>query len=331
MIVVIDSAIPFIRGVFEPYAEVRYAEGGKIDAAMVRDCDAMVVRTRTRCDARLLDSSRIKAIATATIGLDHIDEAYCREFGIAVYSASGCNARGVLQWVAAALRHICHVEGRHPASYTLGVVGVGNVGSLVVEHARHWGFNVLKCDPPRFEREGGDYLPIDEVARRSDILTLHTPLDSTTRHLVDGALLSTMPREAIILNASRGAVVDNRATLHSGHRYIFDVWEEEPAIPHAILHGAMLATPHIAGYSLQGKANATAMAVRALATHFGLPLCDWYPEGIATTTPRLISWEELCHTLDDYFQIEVESQHLKRHPEQFEQLRNNYNYRKEYF
>lgn len=331
MIVVIDSAIPFIRGIFEPYSEVRYVEGGKIDASTIRDCDAMVVRTRTRCDASLLAESRVKAIATATIGLDHIDEAYCRERGIMVHSASGCNARGVLQWVAAALRHICLIDGRRPESYTLGVVGVGNVGSLVVEYARHWGFNVLKCDPPRLAREGGDYLPIEEVARRSDILTLHTPLDATTRHLVDAALLYTMPREAIIVNASRGGVVDNRATLRSGHRYIFDVWEGEPSIPHDTLHGALLATPHIAGYSLQGKANATAMAVRAIATDFGLPLTDWYPDGIATTTPRLLSWEELCLTLDDYFQIEAESQCLKAYPDQFEQLRNNYNYRREYF
>lgn len=331
MRVVVDKAIPFIAGVLEQYAEVEYVAGGEIYAATVRDCDALIVRTRTRCNESLLAGSKVKFIATATIGTDHIDELWCAKNGITVARATGCNARGVLQWVAAVLKHICTTDNKEPSKYTLGVVGVGNVGSLVVEYARHWGFHTLMCDPPRKEREGGDFISIDEIATRCDIITLHTPLDNTTRHLVDSNLISCMPRHSIIINASRGAVVDNRAVECSAHRYIFDVWEEEPNIAGDILDHATLATPHIAGYSLQGKANASAMAIRALADHFNLPLTTWYPEGITPTIPRHISWEELCRTIDKYCPIIEQTSLLKAQPTLFEDMRNNYHYREEYF
>ncbi len=331
MKVIIDSAIPFIHGVLEPYSEVVYCSGTAINRDVVRDADALVVRTRTQCNRELLEGSAVRFIATATIGRDHIDEAYCKSAGIEVASAAGCNARGVLQWVAATLKHIVKQEGKNPADYTLGVVGVGNVGKLVVEHARHWGFRVVMCDPPRYEREGGDFLPIEDVARQADILTLHTPLDDTTRHMVDTKLLSIMPHNAIVINASRGGVVDNMAVVNSSHRYAFDVWESEPHIDPKTLQQALLATPHIAGYSQQGKANATSMSINALARHFNLPLTEWRPTEVSPTTPRLLSWEELCETIDKYCSIEEETRALKRNPELFESLRNNYTYREEYF
>lgn len=331
MKVIIDSAIPFIHGVLEPYSEVVYYSGTAINRDVIRDADALVVRTRTHCNRELLEGSAVRFIATATIGRDHIDDNYCKSAGIEVVSAAGCNARGVLQWVAATLKHIVKQEGKTPSDYTLGVVGVGNVGKLVVEHARHWGFRVLMCDPPRYEREGGDFLPLEDVARQADILTLHTPLDDTTRHIVDTKLLSEMPHDAIVINASRGGVVDNMAVANSSHRYAFDVWESEPHIDPKTLQQAMLATPHIAGYSLQGKANATSMSVNALARHFNLPLTEWRPTEVLPTTPRLLSWEELCETIDKYCPIAEETRMLKSNPELFESLRNNYTYREEYF
>lgn len=331
MKVIIDSAIPFIHGVLEPWAEVVYCSGATIDKDVVRDADALIIRTRTRCSRELLEGSSVRFIATATIGRDHIDENYCREAGIEVASAAGCNARGVLQWVAAALKHIVTIDGKHPEDYTLGVVGVGNVGSLVVEYARHWGFKVLMCDPPRFEREGGDFLAIDDIIRHSDIITLHTPLDSSTHHIIDQERLSNMRPDATIINASRGGVVDNLAVANSSHRYAFDVWENEPSLNASVLGGAILATPHIAGYSEQGKANATTMSVNALSRFFNLPLTDWRPAEVTPTTPRLISWEDMCSTIDDYCPILEETSILKSSPEQFESLRNNYNYRQEYF
>ena len=331
MKVIIDSAIPFIHGILEPWAEVVYCGGKEIDSATVHDADALIVRTRTRCNRELLHGSRVSFIATATIGRDHIDEEYCREAGIEVASAAGCNARGVLQWVAAALKQIVVSDGKRPEDYTLGVVGVGNVGSLVVEYARHWGFRVLMCDPPRYEREGGDFCTMEEVAREADIITLHTPLDSTTHHLIDDRMLSLIRPDAVIFNASRGGVVDNMAVAKSSHRYAFDVWEGEPQLNDIVLGYAMLATPHIAGYSQQGKANATTMVVNALSHHFGLPLTEWHPADVTPTTPRLIGWDELCRTIDDYCPILEETRILKSSPEKFESLRNEYNYREEYF
>lgn len=331
MRVVIDSAIPYIKGILEPYSQVIYLPAKEITADVVRNADALIIRTRTKCDKELLDGSAVKFIATATIGTDHIDHNYCAEHKIKVCSAPGCNARGVLQWMAAALCYITTLDGCPPGDYTIGVVGVGNVGSLVSQYTRQWGFKVMECDPPRQAREGGEFYAIEEIARACDIITLHTPLDSTTYHLVNNALIEIMRPNAIIINASRGEVVDNSAVANSGRRYLFDVWENEPNLDENILSGATIATPHIAGYSVQGKANATAMVVDALARHFGLPLCGWYPEGIRRTTPRLISWSELCDTISNYCNIKKESLTLKSSPQNFESIRNCYNYREEYF
>lgn len=332
MRVIIDSAIPYIKGVLEPFADVVYLSSEKINKSSVKECDALIIRTRTKCDKALLDGSKVKFIATATIGTDHIDIPYCLSKRIILASAGGCNARGVLQWVAASLKHICDADNLSPSDYCLGVVGVGNVGSLVVDYATKWGFKVMKCDPPRAKREEcGDYHTIDELAKQCNIITLHTPLDDTTRHLIDAKLLDAMGSEVTIINASRGGVVDNAEIAKRSNRYIFDVWEDEPYISADVLNRAMLATPHIAGYSKQGKANATTMVVRALASYFGLPLMTWRPTDVEPTEPRDISWSEMCETIDDYCPICRESELLKARPENFEHMRNNYNYREEYF
>ena len=331
MKIVADNAIPFLKGVLEPYAQVEYLPGKTIATADVRDADALIVRTRTRCDAALLEGSSVKLIATATIGFDHIDTEYCRRHGIEVATAAGCNARGVLQYVAAALVRLSRVQAWEPADKTLGIVGVGHVGSLVEAYARTWGFRVVACDPPREEREHGGFLPLEEVAAQADLLTFHTPLDATTRGMGSGALFGRMKPGSVVLNSSRGEVVDGQALLDSGLRFVLDVWEHEPHISPALLERALLATPHIAGYTEQGKANATAAAVAAVARAFGLPLDGWYPPTVTPSNPRPVSWEELGATVGDYFDIEAESRCLKAHPEAFEQLRDHYRYRHEYF
>ena len=331
MKIIADSAIPFLRGVLEPFAEVEYLPGTAISAADVRNADALVIRTRTRCDEKLLADSRVKLIATATIGFDHIDTAWCAAHGIEVTTAAGCNARGVLQWVGAALVHLSRTQGWQPAERTLGIVGVGHVGSLVKAYAEGWGFRVVCCDPPREERERCGFRTLEEVAREADILTFHTPLDTTTRHLADAALLARTKPRAVIINSSRGEVVDGAALLRSGLACVLDVWEHEPAIDRRLLARTLLATPHIAGYSEQGKANATAMSVDTLARFFGLPLAGWYPPQAAPSTPRPISWQELCTTIGGAFDIEAQSRGLKARPEDFEPMRDHYRYRREYF
>ena len=329
--IVADSAVPFLRGVLEPWADVRYLPGAAIGPDDVRDADALIVRTRTRCNEQLLGGSRVRLVATATIGFDHIDTAWCASRGIRVETAAGCNARGVLQWVAAALVWLARSRQWRPAEKTLGIVGVGHVGTLVKEYAEHWGFRVLCCDPPREAREHCGFLPLDTVAREADLLTFHVPLDASTRHLADDALLRMLKPDAVLLNSSRGEVVDGRALLASGLGCVLDVWEGEPAIDLDLLRRALLATPHIAGYSEQGKATATALAVRAVAALFGLPLDGWYPPTAAPSAPRRLSWPELCSTIGRAFDIEAQSRQLKTEPDGFERLRDEYAYRHEYF
>ena len=257
--IIADSAIPFLEGVLDSWAEVRRLPGAVITAADVRDADALIIRTRTRCNAALLDGSRVGFIATATIGFDHIDLEYCRRRGIGVATAAGCNARGVLQWAGAVLHYLSREQGWSPAERTLGVVGVGHVGSLVSEYARRWGFRVVCCDPPREERERLGFLPLEQVAEQADLLTFHTPLDASTRGMGSAALFARMKPGAVVMNSSRGEVVDGQALLESCHPFVLDVWEHEPDIAPALLDRALLATPHIAGYTEQGKANALSL------------------------------------------------------------------------
>lgn len=331
MKVVVDSAIPYLRGVLEPYFEVVYRAGETFAASDVADADALIVRTRTKCNANLLQGSRVRLIATATIGFDHIDMDYCQKQGIRVVTAQGCNAAGVLQWVAAALALLAQKDGWSPAQKTLGIVGVGNVGSLVEKYARRWGFNVLCCDPPRQQREGGDFVGFEELLRRSDIVTLHTPLDKTTFHMMDSVAIAMMSHNGVIINASRGEVADTQALLEASQTLILDVWEREPAIDAQLLEKALVATPHIAGYSAQGKANASSMVVRAIAEEFNLPIEGWYPAEVEPVERQPIEWEQMCRTIGSYCDLKSQSEYLKSNSREFESIRNNYDYRQEYF
>ncbi len=339
MKITIDNAIPFIAGVFEPYAEVQYLAGERFDAESVRDSDALIVRTRTKCNAALLDGSRVHLIATATIGYDHIDLDYCRVRDIEVATAAGCNSRGVLQWVAAALKSVIERNGSQPNDHRLGIVGVGNIGRLVEEYGRRWGFDVVCCDPPRARVEGGDFRSIDEVAASCDIITFHVPLiragEDCTLYLANERFFSQLQPNTVIINASRGEVVDNavlsQAIAEGRCAAYLDVWENEPQINRTLLAQVVAATPHIAGYSAQGKANATAMSVQSVARAFNLPLMDFYPTEVERIAPQTIEWADMCATIDRYCDLATESRALREHPDHFEQLRNEYRYREEYF
>ena len=330
MKVIIDSAIPFIKGVLEPFAEVVYTPGDNFTTELVADADALIIRTRTRCNRELLEGSKVKFIATATIGFDHIDCRYCADNGIEVATAAGCNARGVLQWVAAVLVRLAKRENFTPSQRTLGIVGVGNVGSLVKQYAERWGFKVGCCDPPRQQRENLDFVSLQELVPQVDILTLHTPLDATTRGMINADLLAALRPGATVINASRGEVAQTEALLREDLTVAVDVWEHEPNIDARLLEKAIVSTPHIAGYSVQGKANATALAVRAVAKYFKLPLTEWYPEGMTGSVPQDIDWQRLIDTIDNYCNLDVESAPLKNGGD-FEALRNGYRLREEYF
>lgn len=331
MKVIIDNAIPYISGILEPYAEVVYRGGSDFSADDVRDADALIIRTRTRCNEALLSGSRVKLIATATIGFDHIDMEYCASHSIQVVTAAGCNAAAVLQWVAASLALLSKEQGWMPMQRVLGIVGVGHVGSLVEEYARRWGFQILRCDPPRKEREGGDFISLEELVSRADIITLHTPLDATTHHLIDERVIKLMRPDAVLLNASRGEVASTEALISAPQRLLLDVWEREPNLDNRLLEKVLVATSHIAGYSSQGKGNASAAVVAAVAKTFGLPIAGWYPQQVKQIERQPISWPMMCDTIKDYCDLEAETQYLKSHPTMFEQIRNNYPLREEYF
>ncbi len=345
MKIVADDKIPFLRGVFEPFFEVTYLPGGKISPVDVRDADALIVRTRTRCNRTLLAGSRLQFIATATIGFDHIDTVAMDELGITWCRAPGCNASSVAQYITCAL-----VDFRLPlAGKTLGVVGVGEVGRRVVKVGKALGMRVLQCDPPRAEREGGEsFLPLEKLVVESDFLTIHVPLSQDgaypTYHLVDTRLLAMLKPGATLINTSRGEVVDGGAlkrALQVGKlgAAILDVWENEPDIDPALLELVRIGTPHIAGYSTDGKANGTSMAVQSLAEYFKIAeLKGWKPNRIPvpeasrieldSTLPESVQLGLACRTAYD---IRFDDSHLRLARADFENQRSNYRLRREPF
>lgn len=328
---IVDSAIPFISGVLEPFAQVEYIPGDAISKKDVEDADALIIRTRTKCNRDLLENSKVRLIATATIGFDHIDLDWCSNRGISVCTAAGCNARGVLQWFAAVLALMNQNCRLNPQQTTIGIVGVGNVGRLIKEYAEKWGFRTICCDPPREEKEHLGFVDLESVLSQADIVTLHVPLNEQTRHLVNTRNISLLRSGATLVNASRGEVVQTEASLSKDINIAFDVWENEPNLNKEALKKAFVSTTHIAGYSLQGKANASAISIHNVARFFNLPLEEWYPEGIARSEAKDISWQQMCDTIRDYCDLSQETLSLKQNPESFETTRNRYEYRKEYF
>lgn len=348
MKIVCDNKIPFIRGVFEPWAEVVYLPGAETTPAVVRDADAVVTRTRTRCDAALLAGSSVRVVASATIGYDHIDTAWCEAHGILWRNAPGCNSSSVKQYIAAVLCTLARRHGLRLDALTLGVVGVGNVGSKVAEAAALLGMRVLLCDPPRARAEGAEgFVDLDTLVAQSDIVTLHVPLsregEDATWHLFDEARLAAMRPDQFLINSSRGPVVDGaalRAALQAKalRGAVLDVWEGEPEPDRALMALLDIATPHIAGYSADGKANGTRMSVRTVAAVLGLPLADWRPADIPAPAQPLefsldasgksrqeVLSEAILHTYD----ILADDRALRAHPERFEQLRGDYPVRRE--
>ena len=302
MKIVCDNKIPFLRGALEPYAEVVYLPGAQTTAEVVKDADALITRTRTICNEALLAGSSVKAIATATIGFDHIDTAWCEANGIAWSNAPGCNSWSVKQYISSVLAVLAQRRGLRLDALTLGVVGVGNVGSKVADVGRAFGMRVLLNDPPRERAEGpGAFTDLDTLLEESDIVTVHVPLTRSgadaTWHLFDVGRLARMRPTQILINSSRGPVVDNAAlrdTLRNGglKAAVLDVWEGEPDLDPELVGLLDIATPHIAGYSADGKANGTTMSVRYLAGQLGLPLADWTASGVPAPE------QPLCFTLD---------------------------------
>ena len=328
MKIIVDDKIPFIRqSIALTGAEAVYLPGAEISAADVADADALIVRTRTVCDERLLGGSHVRFVATATIGYDHLDTQWLDRAGIKWINCPGCNAASVAQYVEAALLLIQRNMGLRLKESVIGVVGCGHVGSKVVAAARRAGMRVLVCDPP-LGLPG--FVSLAQIAREADIITFHVPLDETTHHLVDNHFFDSLCRQPIIINTSRGPVADTialKAALADGRirQAVVDVWENEPAIDRELLNQVFIGTPHIAGYSADGKVNADNMVMDALCNFFGLPQP---PRIVPPPLPADFVYSgdplQLYNPLDD-------SQKLKAHPEQFEWLRGNYPLRREQY
>jgi len=345
--IVADDKIPFLRGALEPVADVVYLPGGRIAREDLRDADALIIRTRTRCNRELLNGTPVRFIATATIGYDHIDRAYCDAAGIRWTSAPGCNAGSVRQYVVSALVNLAHNHHFDLTEKTLGVVGVGHVGTQVAAAARTLGMTVLLCDPPRQDRGDAEpFVSMDEILAKSDLVTLHVPLTRDggypTFHLADDDFFAHLRPGAIFLNAARGEVCSNPAlknALKTGQvaAAVLDVWENEPDIDRELLARTEYATPHIAGYSADGKANGTTMSVQAVSRFFGLGQDDWRvmavpppPEPEIVLPSGLAEAAALRLAVNRAYDLADDTRRLKAAPEQFEKQRGDYPLRREF-
>ncbi len=348
MKIVADNKIPFLKGVLEPYADVAYYPGNEITSGVIQDADALIVRTRTRCNADLLKDSKVKFIATATIGFDHIDTEYCRINNIQWANAPGCNSGSVMQYIAGALSFLSQKYRFNYSEKTLGIVGGGNVGSKVAALASGLGMKVLLNDPPRERAEGkSGFVTLQEIKENADIITFHVPLNKEgidkTFHMVDEKFFENLNPKTILINSSRGEVVKTSALKHALENklvkaVLLDVWENEPAIDVALLNMADIGTPHIAGYSADGKAMGTAMSVQAVSRFFNLDLDYWMPGNIPVVSNNRIEidcktksvQEVLNHAILATYNIVNDNNRLKESPEDFENLRGNYPLRREF-
>ena len=280
MLIVADENIPLLDAFFAGFGDIRRVPGRSIDRATVEQADVLLVRSVTNVNRALLEGSKVRFVGTCTIGTDHLDLDYFNEAGICWSSAPGCNARGVVDYVLGSLMTLAEIEGADLTQRTYGVVGAGEVGGRLIKVLKGLGWNVKVCDPPRQAAEGGDYLSLEQIIEQCDVISLHTPLtrsgDSATWHLFDQQRLQQLKQGAWLINAARGPVVDNVALREvllerEDLQAVLDVWEKEPEVDVALAELCVLATPHIAGYSLDGKQRGTAQIYQAYCAFSGQP------------------------------------------------------------
>ena len=348
MKIIIDDKIPYIRGAFEDVAEVIYLPGAKTTPEVVKDADAIVTRTRTICNKKLLAGSTVKFIATATIGFDHIDTEYCAENGIQWTNAPGCNSKSVEQYIASTLMVLAERKHISLTDVTMGVVGVGNVGSKIARLGNLLGIKVLLNDPPRERVEGAAaFVSLKQIIEQSDIISLHVPLnmkgEDATFHLADEVFFSTLKRKPILINSCRGEVVKTdavKSAIKTGRiaAFVCDCWENEPNIDLELLAMTELATPHIAGYSKDGKALGTQMSVQAISKFFHLGCDNWQPTGVELPKNPVIDingaglneHEIIAMAILATYDIRQDDAVFRNNTTLFEQLRGDYPTRREF-
>lgn len=355
MKIVADANIPFVRECFSSVAEVQVLRGRDITSQVVAKADALLVRSITPVKEGLLAGSTVQFVGTATIGFDHIDLGYLERNRIGFASAPGSNANSAAEYIIAALlevgrRHKIQLEGK-----SMGVIGVGNVGSRVARKCEALGMHVLRNDPP-LQRQTRDppYVPL-EALYGCDFLTIHTPLThegiDKTFHLADAGFFSSLKPGAVFLNASRGAVTDSqalKAAIRAGRlqAVVLDVWEDEPNMDTELLEMVDLGTPHIAGYSYDGKVAGMIMIHNALCAHFHLRLAhtieDFLPQPdvprLEIETQDLSDEELLTRAVERIYSIQRDDENLRQIAHQppdkrgryFDDLRKHYPVRREF-
>ena len=340
MKILADSHIPYLQGTVEQFGEVQYVPGNQFTKEAIRNKDALIIRSATQLDEAVLSGSNVKLICSSSIGYDHIDTAYCDAHNIAWRTAPNCNANAVEQYVTASLLYLAEKHHFHLADKTIGIVGVGNVGSKVAVACQKLGMRVLLNDPPRAEKEENTALFVDleTIKREADIITFHTPLTKTSEHktyrLADDDFFASVAKKPFIINAARGGVTNNEALkkamrAHKLSGIVLDCWENEPAIDLELLEMTDIATPHIAGHSAEGRWTATKMSVENLNTFFGLNITPTFQEILPPLFPVINLHEfstekQLSHAVWHTYNPMVETINLKSSPEKFAWFREHY-------
>lgn len=350
MRILADENIPMLE-VFARHGQLRRVAGRSLDRAVLANAEVLLVRSVTQVDQALLAGSQVKFVGTCTIGTDHLDLQYLTEQGIGWASAPGCNARGVVDYVLGALLTLAERDGVDLSKRCYGVVGAGQVGQRLVQVLRGLGWQVLVCDPPRQQAEGGDYVDLATVLERCDVVSLHTPLtqqgEHPTFHLLGAEQLQSLQQGSWLINASRGAVVDNQAlkqflTQRHDVRVALDVWEGEPQVDAELAQRCDIASAHIAGYSLDGKIRGTRQIYQAFCQHFALadsaaiefPAQSLLAMELAAHTPVEEALRVICRAVydprsdDAAFRLSLQGDALTRRAA-FDQVRKNYPVRRE--
>jgi len=345
MKIVADKNIPYLKGVAEQFGDVTYLDGAAFTKETIKDADTLIVRTVTRFDESALGGTSVKLICSATIGYDHIDTEYCDSHGIAWTNAPGCNSGSVQQYITSALINISRKMDFDLKGKTIGIVGVGNVGTKVAKACETLGMKVLLNDPPRQDFKGGDFVSLQTIMDEADVITFHTPLTKEgiyrTYHLADTDFFSALKKKPIIINSARGGIIDTHAiknALKTGliSGAIVDCWENEPQIDPEYLNMAVIATPHIAGYSADGKANATRMSLNSIAEFYHL---SKDPVSLvkepAPVNPVIdlnkYSGNRIYEAILETYNPVDDFSRLTNDPSSFKRLRNEYPLRREYF
>lgn len=349
MKILVDENMPYARELFSRLGEVKAVPGRPIPVAELDDADALMVRSVTKVNEALLAGKPVKFVGTATAGTDHVDDRWLAQAGIGFSAAPGCNAIAVVEYVFSALLMLAERDGFALRDRTVGIVGVGNVGRRLQARLEAFGVRTLLCDPPRADRgDEGDFRSLDELVREADILTFHTPLFKDgpykTLHLADEALIARLKPGTILINACRGAVVDNAALLarlNAGQQLsvVLDVWEGEPDLNVELLSKVEIGTPHIAGYTLEGKARGTTQVFEAFsafigrAQHVALDTLLPAPEfGRITLHGPLDqpTLKSLAHLVYDVRRDDAPLRHVAGIPGEFDKLRKTYLERREW-